>query len=602
MPNTAPDPRLTQLRTLVQQAIADYISPVIILTMTPSNGTVTGTFRSGMQTFSYAVNGKGVVYKPLRPGVAPAPKRDSLEVVRVMAYAEARARLDARNCTKGTACGSSCIPQGRQCRKKSSTPAQKARTEEIAKLAGGGPAGGNGPSGGALATRGGALARREPDGDKGQDHSKAEGGTLEDRYRGRNLTDQEVDEYAAAKLKELTAPGAMGKTDGTRIQSKTWGINGDLIGKSDQAAAAAYDEHHIGAHKANLEFAARDGQDAMGNSVTKATKALEKAQRSKAKNRDKLIARAKADLETATRTRDDARERLANWIPRLEAMSTEEKAAAARTMASKLLDRLGDARASDLKQRAKSAGPAAAIAHHLQEEEGARYSRKSRLGVLGAADEKTEAEARDHIRQHLAGGVDSVLGLTRGKKPTPEQLKSAYRKAAAKAHPDAGGSPEQFRQVTQAYEDLKRRYNYDSVLGPAFRMDSPLVQALARHAHQDSGDWIAAATANKGGLHRALGVPEGKDIPAAAIAKAAKRPGRVGREARLAQTLERMHHDDACSALGVNGSVRPTEMQLRTAYRRARAQAGRGSDRLDLLRHAYDNLMGHYGYRQEATA
>ena len=53
-------------------------------------------------------------------------------------------------------------------------------------------------------------------------------------------------------------------------------------------------------------------------------------------------------------------------------------------------------------------------------------------------------------------------------------------------------------------------------------------------------DWIGKATANKGGLHRSLGIPAGDKIPKAKIAAAAKRPGRVGRQARLAQTLERM--------------------------------------------------------------
>lgn len=53
-------------------------------------------------------------------------------------------------------------------------------------------------------------------------------------------------------------------------------------------------------------------------------------------------------------------------------------------------------------------------------------------------------------------------------------------------------------------------------------------------------NWIAAATRNKGGLHRSLGVPEGKKIPPYLIAEAAKRKGKVGREARLARTLGRM--------------------------------------------------------------
>jgi hypothetical protein len=53
-------------------------------------------------------------------------------------------------------------------------------------------------------------------------------------------------------------------------------------------------------------------------------------------------------------------------------------------------------------------------------------------------------------------------------------------------------------------------------------------------------NWIAKATKNKGGLHRALGVPEGKNIPKAKVKAAAKRPGKVGKEARLAETLGKL--------------------------------------------------------------
>lgn len=55
--------------------------------------------------------------------------------------------------------------------------------------------------------------------------------------------------------------------------------------------------------------------------------------------------------------------------------------------------------------------------------------------------------------------------------------------------------------------------------------------------------WIAGAVKNKGGLHRALGVPEGEKIPADKLAKAknSKNP-RVRKMAALAGTLEGMHH------------------------------------------------------------
>lgn len=52
--------------------------------------------------------------------------------------------------------------------------------------------------------------------------------------------------------------------------------------------------------------------------------------------------------------------------------------------------------------------------------------------------------------------------------------------------------------------------------------------------------WIAGAIKHPGALHRKLGVPQGKKIPAKKLAKAAKAGGAEGREARLAETLKGM--------------------------------------------------------------
>jgi hypothetical protein len=51
-------------------------------------------------------------------------------------------------------------------------------------------------------------------------------------------------------------------------------------------------------------------------------------------------------------------------------------------------------------------------------------------------------------------------------------------------------------------------------------------------------NWIEGATKNKGALHKALGVPAGKKIPSKTLAAAAKKGGKVGKEARLAETLK----------------------------------------------------------------
>ena len=44
-----------------------------------------------------------------------------------------------------------------------------------------------------------------------------------------------------------------------------------------------------------------------------------------------------------------------------------------------------------------------------------------------------------------------------------------------------------------------------------------------------------------GALHKQMGVPEDKKIPAGKLAKAAKSGGRLGQRARLAETLKKMH-------------------------------------------------------------
>ena len=51
-------------------------------------------------------------------------------------------------------------------------------------------------------------------------------------------------------------------------------------------------------------------------------------------------------------------------------------------------------------------------------------------------------------------------------------------------------------------------------------------------------NWIAGAIKKKGALRKELGVKAGEKIPAAKLAAAAKKPGKTGQRARLAQTLK----------------------------------------------------------------
>ena len=49
--------------------------------------------------------------------------------------------------------------------------------------------------------------------------------------------------------------------------------------------------------------------------------------------------------------------------------------------------------------------------------------------------------------------------------------------------------------------------------------------------------WIQKAIKKPGSLRKSLGVKEGKTIPAKALEKTAKKPGKMGQRARLAKTL-----------------------------------------------------------------
>lgn len=53
--------------------------------------------------------------------------------------------------------------------------------------------------------------------------------------------------------------------------------------------------------------------------------------------------------------------------------------------------------------------------------------------------------------------------------------------------------------------------------------------------------WIQKAIQKPGSLRKSLGVKEGQNIPAKKLAAAASKGGKLGKRARLAQTLKKLH-------------------------------------------------------------
>ena len=60
----------------------------------------------------------------------------------------------------------------------------------------------------------------------------------------------------------------------------------------------------------------------------------------------------------------------------------------------------------------------------------------------------------------------------------------------------------------------------------------------ARGVPITTGGWIKEAIKKPGALKKSLGVKKGEKIPAGKLAAAAKKPGKMGQRARLAQTLK----------------------------------------------------------------
>jgi hypothetical protein len=68
------------------------------------------------------------------------------------------------------------------------------------------------------------------------------------------------------------------------------------------------------------------------------------------------------------------------------------------------------------------------------------------------------------------------------------------------------------------------------------RKDNP--DDVTVYAKGGKANFIQKAIKKPGALHEQMGVPKGKKIPAKALAKAAKAPGKLGQRARFAQVLK----------------------------------------------------------------
>jgi hypothetical protein len=93
--------------------------------------------------------------------------------------------------------------------------------------------------------------------------------------------------------------------------------------------------------------------------------------------------------------------------------------------------------------------------------------------------------------------------------------------------------PKGYDDISQ--ELVKRARKSDSlknVFDKAIKKSAPKAK--------DGGKWIQSAIKKPGALRKSLGAKKGEHIPSAKLAAAAKKPGKMGQRARLAQTLKKM--------------------------------------------------------------
>jgi len=122
------------------------------------------------------------------------------------------------------------------------------------------------------------------------------------------------------------------------------------------------------------------------------------------------------------------------------------------------------------------------------------------------------------------------------KEVTQAQL-NKIRKSKQKGHLDMDDPslPSRNQQITDPKQLARLHKLKQKVLGKDYDKKEEV--------EMDEKNWIKGAIKKPGALHRDLDVPQGEKIPASKLAAAAKKDGKVGQRARLAQTLKKMHNE-----------------------------------------------------------
>ena len=188
-------------------------------------------------------------------------------------------------------------------------------------------------------------------------------------------------------------------------------------------------------------------------------KELESA--SDSKSREKAIAQAKSFMAKSRSNDDVAANALYNAIAkdRYGWDSSEER--------SQKFQKLLDTQVKGLKDDISDGSWG-----YLQAKAGVDYiSHAAGLGSLSGVGGSANL---DELYKSASSEIGGLVNASKsqyfagiGESPTKAQIKKLYKAAAGKAHPDAGGSAQDFDDLTNSYKAMLRRYNYDAYKTPS---------------------------------------------------------------------------------------------------------------------------------------
>lgn len=368
--------------------------------------------------------------------------------------------------------------------------------------------------GGALVPTGGKLSNRN--GDDEQEQPKGKGKGWESKYLGRDLSAEELSEFVDRKVRQMDDPEALQKDADWQADLFRRANQGDATvriepySKMGLKSMADLDDPEVTGRigldhaKLMLDSNAPDKNGEFRRFGVEAPSALRKKLEKLRKDPKATQKRIKA-LEDKLKQSEQVSQSAKAFYERsrgiLDRNDPKELAELGRNVASNLIRKAAEDDVNEFAAYKQDYGPKGAVYMAMRERlrtmEGGNEDALSDLPnpfqffnqVSAGRNRKATVQNADRIADEALrttlkrlGGSDSaadLLGLQPGSDLTAAQLKTAYRRAAAKAHPDAGGSNEAFQEVNRAYESLKRRYNFDSLPSP-YHMDELRYDSYAR--------------------------------------------------------------------------------------------------------------------------